>query len=167
MRQDRTGTRFEGQDRPVGPCYPRPALGARSGGLAWHRRGPAAGISADLPQPIRGPLRQRHAGRRFSGREGHRVQLADFRRSGTVEALTGHVEPGTPCPRTWSTPSPNQFGCTGPMRLFSLPACARSTRPGGLQEPFFANKAGQKRIGSPDLNYQNEDQKKAKPKPLK
>jgi len=90
-----------------------------------------------------------------------------FRRSGTVEALTGHVEPGTPCPRTWSTPSPNQFGCTGPMRLFSLPACARSTRPGGLQEPFFANKAGQKRIGSPDLNYQNEDQKKAKPKPLK
>jgi len=103
MRQDRTGTRFEGQDRPVGPCYPRPALGARSGGVAWHRRGPAAGISADLPQPIRGPLLQRRAGRRFSGREGHRVrtrgnpprQLADFRRSGTVEALTGHVKPGT------------------------------------------------------------------------
>ena len=104
MRQDRTGTRFEGQDRPLGPCYPRPALGARSGGLAWHRRGPAAGISADLPQPIRGPLLQRRAGRRFSGREGHRVRT---RGKPPANSPTSAVAaPWRPSRGTWSLAHP-------------------------------------------------------------
>jgi hypothetical protein len=88
--------------------------------------------------------------------------LSDFRRSGTVEAVTGRVDPASLSHKMANTISQSNrlFATYAPARLASVRQADEARRAG---RTILREQRPIKSIRSPAKKYQNEDQKKAKP----
>jgi hypothetical protein len=88
--------------------------------------------------------------------------LSDFRRSGTVEAVTGRVDPASLSHKMANSISQSNrlFATYAPARLASVRQADEARRVG---RTILREQRPTKSIRSPAKKYQNDDQKKAKP----